>query len=119
MKASEKVESIRKSGSSPGQKRAGTGSHDEHIRYSYGKVRRAFLAPEQLARTCNRGVTVPNRLWIAAPVYSRDETGKPNREICVFKEAPLAGVIVANATVFIFGVLTLTWLLLAWGVTDV
>jgi hypothetical protein len=32
---------------------------------------------------------------------------------------PLAGVIVANATVFIFGVLTLTWLLLAWVVTDV
>jgi hypothetical protein len=53
-------------------------------------------------------------LWIAAPVYSRDETGKLR-----FKEVPLAGVIVVNATVFIFGDLTLTCLLLAWGVTDV
>src|SRR6185312_9926805 len=53
----------KKSGSSPGQKRAGTGSHDEHKRYSYEKVRRAFLAPEPLPRACNRGVTVSDRLW--------------------------------------------------------
>jgi hypothetical protein len=53
-------------------------------------------------------------LWIAAPVYSRDETGKLR-----FKEVPLAGVIVVNATVFTFGDLTPTCLLLAWGVTDV